>query len=555
MCLARVLNKMSYYPSTRMKYFEELDKFLKQSKTGNLKTSHFRRSYEDLKVKVSFGQGGRSRVPWISFLADGQTTSDGIYPVYLYYKDQNILILAYGLSETNLPKISWEVTSAQNISSYFKEIGFGKPPRYGDSMIYKLYPLDKNLNPEEIDEDLLTLIHIYKAKISSVIGSVDELKLSLSNKGKLQTQFDHRLFQKELIRSNLNLEPHFSLRFIASLLTKPFVILTGLSGSGKTKLAQAFSKWICESENQVCIVPVGADWTNRDPLLGYPNALESGKYVKPDNGVLDLIINALHNPKLPYFLILDEMNLSHVERYFADFLSVMESDESILLHPDYLDKVIDVPSKVKLPKNLFIVGTVNIDETTYMFSPKVLDRANVIEFRVSVEQMESFLNLGQTLNLESLSTLGSNMAESFLNLAKDKSLKFTDKVVINEVLLKFFKELRIIGAEFGYRSASEILRFAAVVNKIEPEWSINQIIDAAVMQKILPKIHGSRRKLEPVIKLLGSLCLMNPADIEGYLNKTDTVYQKVAHYPISFEKITRMYKNLVENGFTSYAEA
>jgi len=538
-----------------MKYFEELDKFLKQSKTSNLKTSHFLRSFEDLNVKVSFGQGGSSRVPWISFLADGQATSDGIYPVYLYYKDQNILILAYGLSEANPPKINWGITSAQKISNYFREIGFGKPPRYGDSMIYKIYQLNENLNPEEIDKDLLTLIDIYKTKISNVIASVGESKLPLSNEGGLQIKFDHKFFHEALFRSNLNLESQFPLRFIASLLTKPFVILTGLSGSGKTKLAQAFSKWICKSENQVCIVPVGADWTNRDPLLGYPNALESGKYVKPDNGVLDLIINALDNPNLPYFLILDEMNLSHVERYFADFLSVMESDESILLHPDYLDKAIDVPSKVKLPKNLFIVGTVNIDETTYMFSPKVLDRANVIEFRVSVEQMESFLNLSQTLNLESLSTLGSNMAESFLNLAKDKSLKFADNTVINEVLLKFFKELKVIGAEFGYRSASEILRFAAVVNKIEPEWPINQIIDAAVMQKILPKIHGSRRKLEPVIKLLGSLCLINPADIEVYLNKTDTVYLEVAHYPISFEKIARMYKNLIENGFTSYAEA
>ncbi|HLW31452.1 MAG TPA: hypothetical protein VKX40_04250, partial [Aequorivita sp.] len=95
-------------------------------------------------------------------------------------------------------------------------------------------------------------------------------------------------------------------RFCSSLLTKPFVILTGLSGSGKTKLAQAFVQWICQDDDQYRVVPVGADWTNREPLLGYPNALKPDEYVKPDSGVLDLIIQANNQPDLPHFLILDE---------------------------------------------------------------------------------------------------------------------------------------------------------------------------------------------------------------------------------------------------------
>jgi len=142
-------------------------------------------------------------------------------------------------------------------------------------------------------------------------------------------------------------------RFISSLLTKPFVILSGLSGSGKTKLAQAFVQWICKDESQYSIVPVGADWTNREPLLGFPNALKPDEYIKPDNGALDVIIRANENPDLPFFLILDEMNLSHVERYFADFLSVMESHEQI---PLFAEGTVNngVPSKLTLPSNLFI---------------------------------------------------------------------------------------------------------------------------------------------------------------------------------------------------------
>ena len=88
-------------------------------------------------------------------------------------------------------------------------------------------------------------------------------------------------------------------------------------------------------------------------------------------------------------MILDEMNLSYVERYFADFLSSLESHSPILLW----DKESDgVPKSISLPRNLFIVGTINVDETTYMFSPKVLDRANVIEFKINEAEMESYCN-------------------------------------------------------------------------------------------------------------------------------------------------------------------
>ena len=103
------------------------------------------------------------------------------------------------------------------------------------------------------------------------------------------------------------------------------------------------------------MVAVGSDWTNREPLLGFPNALDNKSYVKPDSGALDLIINAINNPNLPYFLILDEMNMSYVERYFADFLSAMESTNSLIsLHSN--TEIQDVPSEINLP-SYFLFGT------------------------------------------------------------------------------------------------------------------------------------------------------------------------------------------------------
>jgi 5-methylcytosine-specific restriction protein B len=380
-----------------------------------------------------------------------------------------------------------------------------------------------------------------------------------------QELFNHKTFHQKTTAAGLIFSSQLIQRFIASLCTKPFVICSGLSGSGKTKLAQAFAQWICYKEEdgkkneQYCIVPVGADWTNREPLLGYPNALQEAKYVKPENGVLDLINRARLNQTKPYFLILDEMNLSHVERYFADFLSTMESGDAIPIHT-IEDEEHGIPKQINLPKNLFIIGTVNIDETTYMFSPKVLDRANTIEFRLTENDLKEFIASNVKLDMDLLKGEGASMGESFVTMATQKTDKNLKEV--EEDLLKFFKELKKSGTEFGYRSASEMGRLMYML-KILGEKGDN-LLDIAIMQKLLPKLHGSRNKLTKVLPVLGSFCLIDNSKIkEDYLDKfvsnslTEVEFKADTNikYKISFEKICRMYKNAVENGFASYAEA
>jgi 5-methylcytosine-specific restriction endonuclease McrBC GTP-binding regulatory subunit McrB len=371
-----------------------------------------------------------------------------------------------------------------------------------------------------------------------------------------QTDFDISDFQNSCKNAGLVYSDKLITRFVSSLLTKPFVILTGLSGSGKTKLAQAYVQWICQEESQYRIIPVGADWTNREPLLGYPNALKPEEYVKPDSGVIDLIMQANLNPELPHFLILDEMNLSHVERYFADFLSVMESNEEI---PLYAEGTVDndVPSKLRVPPNLFIIGTVNIDETTNMFSPKVLDRANTIEFRINNNEMQGFLGTANDLNMKALLGKGVHMSQNFIGLSKNKSFTNKDRDEINKTLLNFFGELQKTGAEFGYRSATEILRLINQLDTLNNKIATSEKIDIAIMQKLLPKLHGSRRKLSPILETLGSFCLTEDLKVvKDVFDKVDFDYSndKVL-YPLSLEKIARMYKGAVDNGFTSYAEA
>jgi 5-methylcytosine-specific restriction endonuclease McrBC GTP-binding regulatory subunit McrB len=382
-----------------------------------------------------------------------------------------------------------------------------------------------------------------------VIGSDSLPKIDFESDDK----FDCDVFHKALLSAPLSVQESLSYRFSASLLAKRFLILTGLSGSGKTKLAQSFVRWISADESQYLILPVAADWTNREPLFGYPNALNKKEYVQPESGVLSLILRAQAKENIPHFLILDEMNLSHVERYFADFLSGLESDEAIPLHKN--PQIMDVPQKVRLPKNLFVIGTVNIDETTYMFSPKVLDRANVIEFRVSDIEISKFLANPVKPDLEQLDQKGASMGASFAEMASRKQLPYKEVKELNEALMSFFNQLKLSGAEFGYRTAHEIHRLAGALQTLKPDMKVNDVIDISIMQKLLPKVHGSRKKMVDILKAMSRFCVEDGSEIETFLDTKNYEAPADIKYPMSLEKLHRMYRGAIENGFTSFAEA
>jgi energy-coupling factor transporter ATP-binding protein EcfA2 len=490
------------------------------------------------------------------------------------------------------------------------------------------------------------------------------------------------------VEVGLRLSHGILLRFTAALGAKRFLILTGLAGSGKTKLAQALARWITpsslppdpfkpgtilkgaqseytviaansgvvelasedgklvplprviieewadyiesnavpesvggrelrdkiEAQSKISgylhrleshykpaafalvaarratqaakcyeVVPVGADWTGNENVLGYPNGLDKSGYVtKP---ALELILHAMDHPDSPHFLLLDEMNMSHVERYFADILSIIESDEGLELYAGDMDKpetwrqtaaTKRVPPRLKqLPENLFIIGTVNVDETTYMFSPKVLDRANVIEFRMDAGELEGFLENPAKPDLSKLDGKGASFGKAFVDAASNPVTVPADvKAAYDAEMLLLFKTLQGHGAEFGYRTAYEAARFIYFYKLLgnHPEEDTSWFpgaFDCVVFQKLLPKLHGSRAKLGPVLKKLWFLCAHDAAGrgadalkaAEEAARSTDKKAEPSvpipagAPYPLSAEKIARMWRLLIENGFASFAEA
>ena len=462
-------------------------------------------------------------------------------------------------------------------------------------------------------------------------------------------------------------------RFSYSLISKPFLILCGNSGSGKSKIATLFADWIdSDSEggsSRKAFVAVGADWTDNRHVLGFPNTLRSvkahlqvkGKTVEDEapvyqaTEILKLILKAQDNPQLPYFLILDEMNLSHVERYFSDFLAHLESpDEPMRLH--HLEKCLihiednnqsspDIESEnahksvdadeddestsspqnagewrlldqtIKLPPNLFVIGTVNVDETTYMFSPKVLDRANVIECRTTIDDLKKAAEklffpkekcdpdkappgTAEAFLASALKARDHNWDESDPNPKAESPGEW--KVFVDALHDISQQILEPAGLELTYRPQKEILAYARVdyyfyregggaSTPIEPaggedaqeqedseshesdgtagvpavgenapasatigKWDWQRCLDEQIMQKILPKLVGNERKLRGVLEELRKFC------VDNLLSDADKALlaQKKEREPgdrnLSHAKILQMQRRLETDRFTGY---
>ena len=307
------------------------------------------------------------------------------------------------------------------------------------------------------------------------------------------------------------------------------------------------------NSDRYIIVPVGANWTDNTNILGYHNVITNDYHYTP---AYNLISHAEVNGFDSYFLILDEMNLSHVERYFADFLSAIESGEEIPLYGE--DKTL------KLPENLFIIGTVNVDETTYMFSPKVLDRANTIEFDTLAawDYMVADPNLTDfNGNIEYLQSPLIDSDISKLNIQDLKEIfseisyngdSLWDTLAME--LTAFQETLNGSGFDFGFRVINEILRFMVVAWRYEnspQEWNTwERYFDAQIKQKILPKLHGSEKAIGNLLTNLFNICLVERNNNEN--PKNFDIIKEDCRYYTSAVKLQNMSKVLSDQRYVSF---
>ncbi len=308
--------------------------------------------------------------------------------------------------------------------------------------------------------------------------------------------------ERYITESGYYFERETLLNYHICLKTRPFVILAGLSGTGKSKLSQLYAEALGH-ETRYLRLPVRPNWSDDHYLLGYFNTITNKYMTAP---AVEFLLDANADEDNVYLFCLDEMNLAHVEYYFSQFLSAMEekpgkrwitllskSEQAQMKEetaPLVQDMLLKKEGRVQIPSNFFVTGTINVDETTQPISDKVMDRANILEFfRVDLDKIPTPSEKSPEPFVLSASTWYSYQATEV-----DKSFR-PQIIAISQILNKADLGL-------GYRVLHEIELYLANSNGLlEPRVAF----DLQVKQRILPRVRGSvfiSEMLDELLKFL-----------------------------------------------------
>ena len=374
--------------------------------------------------------------------------------------------------------------------------------------------------------------------------------------------------------------------YLTALRTKPFMLLAGISGTGKSrivrKLAQAsiteelqkkydpksigeeFNRWGLHKPANFELIQVKPNWHNSLEIVGYKSNIGGTHY--EFTPFIEFVVRAWKHQDVPFFLCLDEMNLAPVEQYFAEFLSAIESrskengeyETDPIIKPfnefgkDVSDQMINhllgtvEASKVTidsieaklverfttkgltLPQNLFVLGTVNMDETTFSFSRKVLDRAMSILMN-DVEYNKFFAGKTEDDMIE--------FNAEIIKLLIDRPIrgleaKDNESNEVENYLTKINNILNNTPFKLGYRAANEALLYVSAARHFDNTIKVTDALDDFTLMKILSRIEGDKRSI-------GNL-----------LNELQEVIN--TNYPKSNKKLVQMANTLKNKQFVSY---
>lgn len=459
------------------------------------------------------------------------------------------------------------------LESIFEIIGLNKYQNCINSLCNK-YPELKYLSNENGpngDKYLVYSTHKHYLEFLDILSATKNI--SLKGNG-VDAQIDNKV------------NAYTYRQFITAIKSKPFLLLAGISGTGKSRIVRELARacWEEGSEEYKAqkpknfeMIQVKPNWHDSSELIGYVSRINGETYVV--GPFLKFMVKAIQDPQTPYFLCLDEMNLAPVEQYFAEYLSIIESrkkndfdeietdpivdyddtdayksliDQLFTVNDDeralYLTKDKAIGKRLSLPSNLVVVGTVNMDETTFSFSRKVLDRAMTIEMN-GVD-----LYSGLSSRFEKIGKLGN--AELVGDAVEGVDVYEEHKNVCDIVLgyLKNVNEvLNNTPFKIAYRTRNEFLLYVvnnlpynkdADDNDIAESVVIARALDEITSMKILSRIEGDDTKVSK--SLLDKLSDTISEGLNAIVGDENTFESTV-----SLPKLEEM-KTRLESGYTSF---
>ena len=558
----------------------QLPEFLEEKLSSNYKIDNYI-------IKGSIGMGNWAKVPWLAIMNKDitTTTQEGVYVVYLFSQDMERVYLTFNQGVTRSTKEEFtnnrdKLRAEMDLDDFktdneidLAESGKGKAYELSN-ICYQRYEAEQLINNQITEkgliEDLIKMMNIYQKYYEKYYLELDEVEIETGegvseNMDDLTTKEKLTKIKNYIKAQGYTYPDNLIENFYLSLKTKPFVLLAGISGTGKTKLVELFAKAIgCSSENdRFKLISVKPDWNDSADLLGYSNI--RGDF--QPGPILEIIKKAAEDPANPYLVCLDEMNLARVEYYFSDFLSKMETRHydgdqiktDRLLNENDFDQNDSNDSQAKysnlhIPDNLYLIGTVNMDETTHPFSKKVLDRANTIEFNQI--DLTAFLEEDYSVQAQSLKVNNQFLKTEYLNLKDLLPAKEGEVRRITEELERLNQILKKANLQVGYRIRDEINFY--IVEALDKELlAKNTAFDKEILQKVLPRIQGSSAIIKEILLELfdffsGSSFSQENGQLSNRVWKYYQANQEGFKYPESAEKIAYMLRRFEEDGFTSY---
>jgi deoxyadenosine/deoxycytidine kinase len=369
-------------------------------------------------------------------------------------------------------------------------------------------------------------------------------------------------FDKVHLKSrDTNMKEMKNKNILTAIKTKPFILLAGISGTGKSRLARTLAYKTCpkgelrkdpKKPGNFELIPVRPNWHDSSELMGYVSRINGEKYIT--TSFLQFIAKAWKNIDIPFFLCLDEMNLAPVEQYFAEYLSIIETRQvqeseivtdfliarssfenqelySQLLRELGLDNDSDFVNGISIPNNLVVIGTVNMDETTHSFSRKVLDRA--MTFEMNIVDLNAGLDNSQNDWTYPPEYINSKQVLGEVTSGAEVVNNFSESQEVIDFLLKINDTLEGTPFKVAYRVRDEFLIYCyySSLNSKTNDW-LTIALDEMTSMKILSRIEGDESRTGKVLKKLQEIL--------------NTDFKK------SNAKIKEMETRLQSSGYTSF---